>query len=81
MITGLAIGKNLKLINMQAEEKINLNKLVRNYTGTNTFIISLQKQLKSSKHLDKIEIGKRKVRVLSEKQYDAVKGIISSQSK
>lgn len=59
------------------EEKIELNKIVKKYTGTNTFIISLQKQLKTSKHLSKVEYKGRMTKVLSDKQYDAVKGIIS----
>jgi len=61
---------------MELEEKIELNKLIRNYDGENTFIISLQKLLKTSKYLDKVEFGKRKVKVLSEKQYQVAKSIL-----
>jgi hypothetical protein len=54
---------------MNVEDKIKLNKLIRNYKGDNTFILSLQKQLKSSKYLNKIEHNDRSIKILSEKQY------------
>jgi hypothetical protein len=63
---------------MELEEKIELNKIVRKYVGGNTFILSLQKQLKTSKTITKVEYkGKRMVKILSDKQYDAVKGILN----
>jgi hypothetical protein len=61
---------------MENIEKIELNKKIRKYEGTNSFIISLQKQLKSSKHLGKIQVGKKSLRVLSENQYKSVKSIL-----
>ena len=61
---------------MELEEKIELNKLIRKYAGGNTFLISLQKQLKTSKTLTKVEVGKKMLKILSDKQYDAVKGIL-----
>lgn len=56
---------------MTIEEKIELNKRIKKYDGQNTFVISLQKQLKTGKYLAKEEIGGRQVKVLSEKQYQA----------
>ncbi len=61
---------------MNLEEKIELNKKIRTYTGTNTFILSLQKQLKTSKYLQKVEVGKKSIKVLSDKQYDASKQLL-----
>jgi hypothetical protein len=62
---------------MQIEEKIELNKKIRAYIGDNTFIVSLQKQLKTSKYVQKVEIGNRNIKILSDKQYEAAKGILS----
>lgn len=59
------------------EEKIELNKKIKEYTGSNSFVFSLQKQLKNSKTLDKEDNGKGKsVKVFSEKQYLVAKGIL-----
>ena len=59
------------------EEKIELNKKIKEYTGSNSFLISLQKQLKNSKTLDKEDNGKGKlVKVLSEKQYSVAKSLL-----
>ena len=58
---------------MTIEEKIEMNKLIRKYEGNNSFVISLQKTLKTSKYLSKEEHNGRVVKVLSEKQYDAAK--------
>ena len=49
---------------MNIEEKVELNKLIRKYEGTNSFVLSLQKQLKNSKTLSKELYGKRMVKVL-----------------
>jgi hypothetical protein len=62
---------------MNTEDKIRLNKLIRSYNGDNTFVLSLQKQLKSSKYLSKVEHNGRTVKILSDKQYSAANGIIS----
>ena len=64
---------------MTTADKINLNKRIKTYTGTNTFIISLQKQLKSNKFLTKElnEKGKE-VKVLSEKQYQVATSILET---
>ncbi len=56
---------------MELEQKIELNKQIRKYTGGNTFVISLQKQLKTNKYLSKIEWKGREVKILSDKQYEA----------
>ncbi len=61
---------------MEIEEKIELNKKIRSYKGDNTFLLSLQKQLKTSKHLQKVEVGKKMIKVLSDKQYEVTKSII-----
>jgi hypothetical protein len=63
--------------NMDVVEKIELNKKLRQYNGDNSFVISLQKQLKTSKYLDKIEVNGKMVKVLSEKQYLAAKSALS----
>ena len=64
---------------MTTADKINLNKRIKTYTGTNTFIISLQKQLKSNKFLTKElnEKGKE-VKVLSDKQYQVATSILET---
>lgn len=62
---------------MELEEKIQLNKQIRAYQGDNSFILSLQKQLKTSKYLERVEVGNRKIKILSEKQYQAAKSSLS----
>lgn len=61
---------------MELQEKLDLNKQIRAYSGDNSFILSLQKQLKTSKYLEKVEVGKRKVKILSDKQYEAAKSAL-----
>ena len=56
---------------MELGQKIELNKQVRGYKGTNTFLISLQKQLKTNKYLTKVEWKGKEVKILSDKQYEA----------
>jgi hypothetical protein len=56
---------------MTIEEKNELNKKIRKYDGSNPFVISLQKQLKTSKYLSKEEFNGKEIKVLSEKQYEA----------
>lgn len=56
---------------MTIEEKIDLNKQIRKYTGSNSFVVSLQKQLKTNKHLPKVEHNGKEVKILSDKQYEA----------
>lgn len=61
---------------MTTEEKNEVNKKIRAYDGDNSFLISLQKQLKTNKYLSKEELGKRMIKVLSDKQYEAAKSIL-----
>ena len=56
---------------MELEQKIELNKQIRKYTGSNTFVLSLQKQLKTNKYLSKVEYKGKEVKILSDKQYEA----------
>jgi hypothetical protein len=56
---------------MELEQKIELNKKIRKYTGSNTFVLSLQKQLKTNKYLTKVEYKGKEVKILSDKQYQA----------
>lgn len=62
---------------MNIVEKIELNKKLRQYKGDNSFVISLQKQLKTSKYLDKIEVEGKMIKILSDKQYLAAKSALS----
>jgi predicted transcriptional regulator with HTH domain len=61
---------------MEISEKVELNKKIRSYEGDNSFVISLQKQLKTNKYLKKEEFGKKMVKVLSDRQYEAVVSIL-----
>jgi hypothetical protein len=61
---------------MEISEKIEINKKIRKYSGTNSFLLSLQKQLKTNKNLEKVEVGKKLVKVLSDKQYEVSKSIL-----
>jgi len=61
---------------MEIAEKIEINKKIRKYSGTNTFLLSLQKQLKTNKNLEKVEVGKKMIKVLSDKQYEVTKSIL-----
>lgn len=58
---------------MELAEKIELNKKIRLYTGDNSFLLSLKKQLKLSKTLEKVEFGNKMLKILSPKQYLAAK--------
>lgn len=62
---------------MVIEEKIEINKKIRNYTGDNSFVISLQKQLKSSKYLTKVDFNGKQYKILSDKQYLAAIALIN----
>ena len=56
---------------MELKEKIEINKKIRTYDGTNSFIISLQKQLKNNKFLKKEDFNGKMLKILSDKQYEA----------
>lgn len=60
---------------MDISEKVSVNKLIRSYKGSNSFILSLQKQLKG-KYLGKEEFKGKPVKVFSDKQYDAAKSCL-----
>jgi hypothetical protein len=60
---------------MDIEQKITINKLLRKYDGGNTFLLSLQKQLKSTK-ANKVEFKGKQVKVLSDKQYITAQSIL-----
>lgn len=62
---------------MENIEKIELNKRIKKYEGDNSFILSLQKQLKTSKYLEKVEIEGKSIKILSNKQYEAANGILN----
>ena len=61
---------------MEISEKIEINKKIRKYSGTNSFLLSLQKQLKTNKNLEKVEVGKKLIKVFSDKQYEVSKSIL-----
>ena len=54
-----------------------INEKLRKYKGENTFALSLQKQLKTSKYLDKVEVDGKIIKVFTDKQYDAAKNALS----
>lgn len=60
---------------MEIKEKLELNKTIRKYEGTNSFILSLKKNL-ASKYCKKEPIGGKEYKVLSEKQYLAAKSTL-----
>lgn len=62
---------------MTIEEKEKANKLIRKYEGDNQFILSLKKQLKNNKYLQKEAIGNRNIKVLSDRQYDVALSILN----
>lgn len=62
---------------MEIMEKIELNKTIRKYEGQNSFILSLQKQLKTNKNLQRVEHNGKSIKILSDKQYKVVKSLLS----
>lgn len=62
---------------METQEKVEINKKLRSYVGDNSFVLSLQKQLKTSRSLQKIKINGRSFKVLSDKQYESAKIALS----
>jgi len=57
---------------MEIDEKLELNKKIRSYDGDNYFILSLQKSLRS-KWCDKVKVGNKSYKILSDKQYEAAR--------
>ncbi len=62
---------------MELSEKIEINKTLRKYEGTNTFLLSLKKSL-ASKYCKKETIDGKEYKVLSEKQYLAAKETLAT---
>jgi hypothetical protein len=61
---------------MEISEKLELNKKIRTYTGENSFILSLKKNL-ASKWCQKIDVDGRSFKILSDKQYSVAKDLLS----
>ena len=61
---------------MNIEEKIEVNKMIKKYEGINSFLLSLQKQLKTNKNLAKEEFNGKRVKILSDRQYEVAKKLI-----
>lgn len=62
---------------MELKEKLELNKQIRAYKGENSFVLSIQKQLKTSKYVQRIDVDGKSVKVLSDKQYESIKIALS----
>ena len=63
---------------MNIEDKVDLNKKIKKYEGINSFILSLQKQLKTNKNLNKEDFNGKNVKILSDKQYEVAKKLIDN---
>ncbi len=61
---------------MEIKEKVELNKKIKTYDGQNSFVLSLQKQLKTNTKLVKENFNGKLVKVLSDKQYSVVKSLL-----
>lgn len=61
---------------MDIEKKIELNKKIRSYDDTNSFMISLKKHLRSNKYLTRVDYKGRKLKILSDKQYEVAERIL-----
>lgn len=61
---------------MEITEKLEINKAIRKYEGTNAFILSLKKNL-ASKYCKKEKFGNKEYKILSDKQYDAAKSSLN----
>jgi len=57
---------------MEDEERIELNKKIRAYDGDNAFLKSLKRSF-NSKYVQKIKVGNRTIKILSDRQYEAAK--------
>ncbi len=61
---------------MDILEKVKINKEIKDYDGSNSFILSLKKQLVTTKLRE--VLGKKNIKVLSLKQYEAAKKILNA---
>ena len=50
--------------------------MIKKYEGINSFLLSLQKQLKTNKNLAKEEFNGKRVKILSDRQYEVAKKLI-----
>lgn len=57
---------------MEISEKILINKVLRAYKGSNAFLLSLKKSL-SGKYCEKVMVGNKSYKILTDKQYLAAK--------
>ena len=57
---------------MEIKEKLELNKLIRKYEGENTFVKSIKSSL-NSKWCDKVKVGEKTYKILSDRQYEAAR--------
>lgn len=62
---------------MEINEKVELNKKIKSYDGVNSFLLSLQKQLKTNTKLTKEDFKGRQVKVLSDKQYSVAENLLN----
>lgn len=62
---------------MEINEKVELNKKIKSYDGTNSFLLSLQKQLRTNTKLNKEDFKGRQVKVLSDKQYSVAENLLN----
>jgi hypothetical protein len=62
---------------MELKEKLELNKQIRAYKGENSFVLSIQKQLKTSKYVQRIDVDGKSIKVLTDKQYESIKIALS----
>ena len=61
---------------MEINEKVELNKKIKSYDGANSFLLSLQKQLRTNTKLKKEDFKGRQVKVLSDKQYSVAENLL-----
>lgn len=55
---------------MTDQEKLDINKQLRAYKGDNEFLLSLKRGL-NGKYCERIKVGKRSYKILSDRQYEA----------
>lgn len=62
---------------MDITEKVDLNKQIKSYDGTNSFLVSLKKQLKTNTKLTKVDFNGKNVKILSDRQYTVAKNLLN----
>lgn len=63
---------------MTIEEKVETNKSIKSYDGSNSFLLSLQKQLKTNAKLVKEDFNGKNVKVLSDRQYSVAISLLKN---